>query len=92
MSDLQALARTIYETCSTNHEKLYTSNELLSYIPKRDAQVLLSTINELLGRGYLKTLKQGDAFVYRFVSKDAVDRYSNSHLNYYQKGLRKRLI
>ncbi|KAF3925233.1 hypothetical protein ABW20_dc0104815 [Dactylellina cionopaga] len=74
MADLQALARTVYDACITNHQKLYSSGELLGYIPKRDPQVLLDTINELLGRGYLKTLKQGDAFVYRFVTKDAVDR------------------
>ncbi|KAK6340143.1 34-kDa subunit of RNA polymerase III (C) [Orbilia blumenaviensis] len=77
MSDLQALARTIYDACSPNIQKLYTSNELLSYIPKRDAQELLATINELLGRGYLRTLKQGDAFVYQFISKDSVDRTRN---------------
>ncbi|KAK6539242.1 34-kDa subunit of RNA polymerase III (C) [Orbilia ellipsospora] len=74
MSDLQAVARTVYDACIPNHQKLYTSNELLAHIPKRDPQILLETVNELLGRGYLKTLKQGDTFVYRFVTKEAVDR------------------
>ncbi|KAF3932760.1 hypothetical protein ABW19_dt0206237 [Dactylella cylindrospora] len=74
MSDLQALAKSVYDACILDPQKLYTSNEILTHIPKRDPQILLETINELLGRGYLKTLKQGDAYIYRFVTKDAVDR------------------
>ncbi|KAK6344711.1 34-kDa subunit of RNA polymerase III (C) [Orbilia javanica] len=77
MSDLQAVARKVYDTCSPNHQKLYTSSELLPLIPNRDQHELLATINELLGRGYIKTLKQGDAFVYRFITKDEVDRTRN---------------
>ncbi|KAF3913833.1 hypothetical protein ABW21_db0201940 [Orbilia brochopaga] len=74
MADLQPLARSVYETCIGEPNKLYSSNDILAYIPRRDTQALLETVNELLGLGYLKTLKQGDAFVYRFVTKDAVDR------------------
>jgi hypothetical protein len=75
MADLGALARSVYDACIPNPQKLYSSNEIQNHIPKRDPQALLETINELLGRGYVKTFKQGDTFVYKFVTKDAVDRY-----------------
>lgn len=75
MSDLQAVARKIYDACGHNHQKLYTSDELLPFVPSRDQLELVTIINELLGRGYIRTLKQGDAYVYKFVSKDEVDRY-----------------
>ncbi|RVD87027.1 uncharacterized protein DFL_005276 [Arthrobotrys flagrans] len=77
MSDLQAVARKIYDACGHNHQKLYTSDELLPFVPSRDQLELVTIINELLGRGYIRTLKQGDAYVYKFVSKDEVDRTRN---------------
>ncbi|EWC43587.1 hypothetical protein DRE_01474 [Drechslerella stenobrocha 248] len=74
MADLQPLARGVYDACVANPHKIYTSGDILALIPKRDPQVLMETVNELLGLGYFKTLRRGDVFVYRVVTKDAVDR------------------
>ncbi|KAK6496884.1 34-kDa subunit of RNA polymerase III (C) [Arthrobotrys musiformis] len=77
MSDLQGLARRIHEACGSNLQKLYTQEDLIPFAPNGDSEDLLLAINVLLQRGYIKILKQGDAFVYQFLSKDTVDRTRN---------------
>lgn len=75
MADSDAVVQKVYEEClqaPQNH--LFSNDDLQDMVPGRDLQKTLMVINSLLQRGLLKTLKQGEATVFRVVKKEEADK------------------